>query len=556
MLGHDPTFTRLDTSSNSDSGSDDGKIGQELPAGIEGSISLLEKKPVMIYLAKDGRIYLHQYPRRSESPSTPCKESTIWLTAAGLILMKLVASIGQRFYNVHDALNNKSYFLHDILFQYIPGALKNGVTIYVSMADGWMNGFTRGPATKKLVKTWFEDNKRERHRLNSNVERLEPLPKTKYRWVIFSGYLSSVTASLATYLGMATVVLKFTDNKLAVVTFSSFVGVANFFSNLSYRQKKAVDNFVDYTRDPSLRPEGHKKAAIYLATAAFTGQCFYGGCQSLKTLFESFHTYNDQMKVPFMFLSFLTLPSSVTTYFYAQGVTMMHKPRELPGAHLETGMFDLARLYYREMSGAHGKKILRPFSDESIWASTNLLFFGVVGTYLSIFGEMLGNGIGSFNGCMDFGFTAGQGVQWALKKSGASAIDAPWMSWVSVGVSCLLTSVFSWIYWRFNVKPWIENVKCMTAKCMVNSLCDAGILSGDTSNDYAQLATMLASLHKRPGMNAEDSMTDSVGEYTLFGGDPNDTDHSDQSTLSVLPSCHAIAATEEAEPQLRFCSLM
>ncbi len=389
------------------------------------------------------------------------------LTTSVLVITKCASSLGQRLYSLFDLFFNKHYVFSESIFNPIPDPIKYSIIFLSALGDSHMNGLTRGSSTRRLVKTLFGMLSAVKKPSTFVTCRLMALKI----FVFFCGVMSSISASLVTFLGISTLIGHATDNFWGKMIPGSFAAIANFMSNISYRVRKAIDNLRDIVNRKLRQPTKLEVLIILLSSGAFLGQCQYGAEHSMRNLLALLGIYNGDPDAGtdvdatyeswILFLADVTLPTSFVSYILSQSVSILSEPPPDSEKERQITLKDMRLAYIRKIKSSeeylkysccHPVRWLPPFTG---------LFMVTLGNFF-IFFEMLGNALSTFNG------TNGLIVRWFTDNH-----------WVVGPVSLILVFTNSLIYWKYNIIGWKDTMIHMYVMSQLWSLRKLGFCNSD-----------------------------------------------------------------------------
>ena len=402
---------------------------------------------------------------------------TVHVISIFLILIKVASSLGLRIYGLVDFLTNKDYIFYDPIVSHVPEKLLMPTYVYSGLADGFMNGWTRGYSIYEMVAKQFSSQKinddhrkirtqdefqqmtwrdilREKGMLKVlNVYTRKPVHHIIYIFGIFAVLSSSVTY----FLGIATLMELVTTNVYAIIIPSIIAVIVNYFSQISYRIKKAIDSLNEIYNGALRRPTWWEIIVILLGSVAFLGNCDYGVSHSLRKFFALINCYHgnpDTHEGEEAFweniiygITNTTLVPGIFIFLLAQCCQMLKtKKVAAPASGSIIVPYEVIQSNFYKGSNAYccPPIVIVPLL-------TRILIVGF--NYFLIAGEMIGNGLLSFNGCT--------GLIFRLVTENPYAI----------GITALLaTLVTSYIYWHFNIPDWIYGVKKVFVSAVIYSI--------------------------------------------------------------------------------------
>ncbi len=428
-----------------------------------------------LILIQKGEATVYVYPKEAESFY---KRFRIHVIAIPLVLLKVLSSSGLRLYGMEDYFFNKDYLLYDSVVSKVPDWLRVFLIVYGVFADGHMNGLTRGPSTYNMVSNWF--HKPEEATAKASRGKCANGCIRFGSWVMnISGVIATIAASLSTFLGVVTVCAYLTDDETLLLFIGIVCAVANFGTTISYRFRKAADNFTKMWEGKLRFPKWWEAVIGLLSTAAFVGLCDYGTSHSIRKFLDLVNWYegdpdthqkiNPYWENIIYGITNFTLPPSALTYLFGQFCEMLAKRKEItPGLNSFTvRLSDVRRNFYAWLNSSESG-LAR--SSYPTWP-TMIKIFGVYLTGVFVLGELFGNSLLMLNGC-----------------SGLLIRLFDWKNELLVGLAALgLALINIPVYWHFNIKDWWWNAN----KCFISAGMKLTNVGETDVENYAQNASKI-----------------------------------------------------------------
>ncbi|OGO90622.1 MAG: hypothetical protein A3F10_06845 [Coxiella sp. RIFCSPHIGHO2_12_FULL_42_15] len=424
--------------------------------------------------AQDNVIIFYQENPHDEAnavfPVSRSAKNAVIILGGITIVIKGVASLGMRVYAVEDILQNPNY-IFSTFFNSWPVVISQVIVILSGASDVFMNVVTRGTSTFKLMRRLFGLSKDRSEIVHFHCWYLTT---AKY-FVGFCGVSSAVTSSLAAFLGSNKLMTFFTDNFYVLAPVDSVVAIANFVTNISYRISKSMVNFKKLI-DKELKYSAWGLLFCVIGCAAFLGSCFYGTSNSLRTFLNLFNLYygnpdtHENLKSAMENLIYgitdASLLFSIVAFWFSQCAEMLAPLPEIKERHFTIPSDRAVTIYrYLKKNNPYYKNL--SYFDHDYWYPEMLLLLGFSIMPIFIFGEMLGNFLASFNGCVGlivhFFFPNTEKFNSAEK--------------MIIGfLAAVLSTVFSKIYWDFNVVEWLNCMKVFWMSAVLKTMQHADIV--------------------------------------------------------------------------------
>ena len=207
---------------------------------------------------EDNKTILYDVSAAKPPPPFSCSKLSakiiVYSVAGVMVATKVITSVGQRWFSINDLFTNPNYFYHSSI-QVIPASILDSTNFSCSIADGWVNGGTRGPALfQKITEKLFNRHEKLSSSLSalslSQSDTLQAFSKCKriskrVTDVILGVSILCAGASLIgpAYLGAVTTSELVSDNLTAHITLGMTSIVATLATNITFRFSKISTNY-------------------------------------------------------------------------------------------------------------------------------------------------------------------------------------------------------------------------------------------------------------------------------------------------------------------------